>query len=342
MNDKIGDSMADTTGGFREFPTTTGESEPARLTLAVLIPCYQEEMTIADVVHRFRVQLPYADVYVFDNNSSDRTVEEAMRAGAMVLHERRQGKGYVVQSMFRKVYADIYVMVDGDGTYPADVVQRLIDPILKGEADMVIGSRLHDKSSSQFRFLNRLGNRIFLLLLNTMFRVRLTDLLSGYRVFSLRLVRSLALFAGGFETEAEMTIKALERGFSIVEVPVSLSHRPEGSHSKIRLLQDGWLILRTILIMFRDYRPLTFFGGLGLCLIAFGFIPGIRVLIEYYETGLIYRLPSAVLAVGLVLTGVLAICVGLILHTISRRFLELEFQVRTVAEGLRPGRKGPL
>jgi hypothetical protein len=215
----------------------------------------------------------------------------------------------------------------------------LIEPICNGEADMVIGSRLHQKSDSQFRFLNRIGNHIFLLLLNSMFRVRLTDLLSGYRVFSLRLVRSLALFGGGFETETEMTIKALERGFSIVEVPVNLSRRPEGSHSKIRIIHDSLLIVRTILTLFRDYRSLSFFGGLGLLLIGLSLAPAIWVFIDYYETGFVHRLPSAVLAVGLVVTGTLSICVGLILHTISRRFQELEFQLRTFAEDLRPERK---
>ncbi|MEK6288864.1 MAG: glycosyltransferase [Acidobacteriota bacterium] len=322
-----------------EIATVPGENTPGQPNIAVLIPCYQEELTIADVVHQFRAQLPYANIYVFDNNSSDRTVEEALRAGATVHYEKRQGKGYVVQAMFQKVEADIYVMVDGDGTYPANVVNILIEPIRRGEADMVIGSRLHKGSSSQFRFLNRLGNHIFLLLLNSMFGVRLTDLLSGYRVFSLRLVRSLALFGGGFETETEVTIKALQRGFSIVELPVNLSPRPEGSHSKIRMVQDSLWILRTIMTLFRDYRPLMFFGGLGLLLMALSLVPGIWVFVDYYESGYVHRIPSAVLAVGLVLTGVLSVCVGLILHTISRRFQELEFQLGTVAEDLRQERR---
>jgi glycosyltransferase involved in cell wall biosynthesis len=315
------------------------ESGRANLSIAVLIPCYQEEMTIADVVQQFRAQLPDADIYVFDNNSSDQTVSEALRAGATVFHEKRQGKGYVVQSMFRKIDADIYVMVDGDGTYPAEAVERLIEPIRTGEADMVIGSRLHQEANSQFRYLNRFGNRIFRLLLNRMFGVRLTDLLSGYRVFSPRLVRSLALFGGGFETEAEMTIKTLEREYSIVEVPVNLVNRPTGSHSKIRVAHDGFLILKTILILFRDYRPLTFFGGLGLALIALSLVPGLWVFAEYYQTGQVSRLPSAVLAVGFVLTGILSTCVGLILHTISRRFRELEVQLRTSGDELRRYRK---
>lgn len=301
-------------------------------TIAVLIPCYNEELTIAQVVREFRDQLPDAEIYVFDNNSSDRTVECALEAGAKVFHERRQGKGYVVQSMFRKVDADLYVMVDGDGTYPAEAVNILIGPVRRGEADMVIGSRLAPTTKSQFRLRNRLGNHMFRFLLNRIFAVRLTDLLSGYRVFSRRLVKSLPLFAGGFETEAEMTIKTLERGFSIVELPIDLTHRPEGSHSKIRVVQDGLLILRTILTLFRDYKPLTFFGGAGIAIIILGCVPGVLVVMDYLKTGLVPRLPSAVLAVGLVLLGSIIVVVGLILHTISRRFQELDYQMQRFAD----------
>lgn len=300
--------------------------------IAVLIPCYNEEVTIADVIHQFREQLPAADIYVFDNNSSDKTVERATQAGATVLHEKRQGKGYVVQSMFQTVDADIYVMVDGDGTYPAEIVNSLLGPIRRGEADMVIGSRLHENAMSEFRFTNRLGNQLFRFLLNRIFGVRLADVLSGYRVFRRRLVRSLPLFGGGFETEAEMTIKALDRGFSVVEVPVNLSHRPAGGNSKIRVVRDGLVILHTILTLFRDYKPLTFFGGMGLAIIVLGCVPGGWAIMDYLKTGLVSRLPSAVLAVGLVLSGTLSIVVGLILHTISRRFQELDLQLGRFAD----------
>jgi glycosyltransferase involved in cell wall biosynthesis len=303
-------------------------------TIAVLIPCHNEAVTVGDVVRGFRSQLPQAAIHVFDNNSSDSTVEEALRAGAIVSSEKRQGKGYVIQSMFRKVEADIYVLVDGDGTYPANVAESLVGPVRRGEADMVIGSRLHRDADSQFRFLNRLGNRLFRFLINRIFGVRLTDLLSGYRVFSRRLVRSLPLFGGGFETEVEMTIKALERRYSIVELPVDLNPRPANSHSKIRLVQDGFLILQTILTLFRDYRPLTFFGVLGLGLISLGCVPGVWVIKDYIRTGLVPRLPSAVLAVGLVLSGILCVFVGLVLHTISRRFQELDLKLQTLSEDL--------
>lgn len=300
--------------------------------VAVLIPCYNEEITIAEVIRQFREQLPDAEIYVFDNNSSDRTVERATEAGAKVFHEKRQGKGHVVQSMFRRVDTDIYVMVDGDGTYPAELVNTLIEPIRRGEADMVIGSRLHENADSDFRFTNRLGNQLFRFLLNLIFGVRLTDLLSGYRVFRRRLVRSLPLFGGGFETEAEMTIKALERGFSIVEVPVNLRHRPAGGSSKIRVVHDGLVILHSMVTLFRDYKPLTFFGGVGLAIILLACVPGGWVIVDYLRTGLVSRLPSAILAAGLVLSGMISIGVGLILHTISRRFQELDVQLRRFAE----------
>jgi glycosyltransferase involved in cell wall biosynthesis len=313
-------------------PMEVGRGAVNSETIAVLIPCYNEDITIVEVIRQFRGQLPDAEIYLFDNNSSDRTVERATEAGAKVFHEKRQGKGYVVQSMFRKIDADIYVMVDGDGTYPAEIINRLIEPIRRGEADMVIGSRLHPGATSEFRRRNRLGNHLFRFLLNRIFGIRLTDLLSGYRVFGRRLVRGLPLFGGGFETEAEMTIKALERGFSIVEIPVDLRQRPTGSHSKIRVMQDGLIILRTILTLFRDYKPLTFFGGLGLAIIILGCIPGSWVIMDYWKTGLVPRLPSAVLAVGLVLSGMMSIVVGLILHTISRRFQELDFQLQSFAE----------
>ncbi len=269
--------MAKETGTLKEGDVTAGARALPRATIAILIPCYNEELTVAEVVHQFRAQIPEADIYVFDNNSSDRTVEKAREAGAIVFYERRQGKGYVVQSMFRQVDADVYVMVDGDGTYPPAEVHRLVEPVLKDEADMGVGSRLHDESESQFKSLNRLGNRLFLSVLNYTFKVRITDMLSGYRAFNRRFVKGVPLFGGGFEIETELTIKALERGYRIVEIPVGLTHRPEGSFSKIRIAHDGIRILNMILALFRDYKPLTFLGAAGLILIGLGFIPGLIV-----------------------------------------------------------------
>ncbi len=299
-----------------------------RLKIAILIPCYNEELTIAKVVRDFRAELPDSDIYVFDNNSTDRTVECAQAAGAHVSHERRQGKGFVVQSMFSQVDADLYVMVDGDDTYPAPEVHKLIDPILQGKAEMVVGSRLMPSSDSEFRPLNKFGNGLFLRAINFIFKVKLSDVLSGYRAFSREFVKSIPIFGGGFETEVELTVKALARGYRITEVPVRLTPRPEGSFSKIRIVQDGFVILNSILSLVRDYKPLTFFGSVGLIFIALGLIPGTVVIVEFFRTGLVPRLPSAVLAVGLVLSGMLLLVVGLVLHTITRRFQELEHQLR--------------
>jgi glycosyltransferase involved in cell wall biosynthesis len=299
--------------------------------IAILIPCYNEELTVAQVVRDFRQELPDADIYVFDNNSSDRTVEIARAAGARVAFEHRQGKGYVVQAMFRDVEADIYVMVDGDNTYPAEEVHKLIAPVLAGEADVVVGSRLTNQSQSEFRALNRLGNRFFLGTINLIFKVKLSDILSGYRAFNRKFVKNIPLFGGGFETETELTIKTLARGYRVIELPIDLRARPEGSFSKIRIMQDGFLILNSILTLLRDYKPLTFFGSIGLLLILLGLIPGTVVIVDFVKTGLVPRLPSAVLAVGMVLSGLLSIVVGLVLHTIARRFQELDYQLKILA-----------
>lgn len=312
--------------------TATGTRWGKKISMAVLIPCYNEEITIGQVVRQFRQQLPDAEIYVFDNNSTDQTVEQARQSGAIVMHERRQGKGFVVQSMFREVDADVYVMVDGDGTYCTADVRKLIAPILSNDADMVVGSRLHSESQSNFRVLNRLGNRLFLYVLKSAFNVKITDMLSGYRAFNRRFVKGLPLFGGGFETETELTIKALDRGYRVVEIPINLSARPEGSFSKIRLVHDGVRILSTILALFRDYKPLTFFGAVGLLLLFVALFPGTLVVLDYLRTGLMSRVLSAALACILGLTGMLTLTVGLILHTITRRAQEIEHQLKVLVE----------
>jgi glycosyltransferase involved in cell wall biosynthesis len=302
--------------------------------IAVLIPCFNEEITIAQVIDGFRTELPDARIYVFDNNSADHTVERARENGAVIIHERRQGKGFVVQRMFREINADIYVMVDGDGTYPAASVHALLEPVLINDADMVIGSRLDPSSQSQFGLMNRLGNHIFLFITRILFGARINDMLSGYRVFSRNIVKQLPLLSSGFEIETELTIKALERGYRVIESPVTLSNRPEGSYSKIRRVHDGLLIMKMIFSLARDYKPLTVFGTIGLLFVATGLIPGTLVALEFLRTGLISRLPSAVLAVAFVLFGFISIMVGLVLHTIARRFQELELQMRVLGREL--------
>lgn len=284
--------------------------------IAILIPALNEEQTIADVVHEFRAACPAARIIIFDNASTDATARRARAAGAEVWHEPRRGKGNVVQSMFRSIDADVYVMVDGDATYPADRVPDLIRPILNGTADMVIGSRLLHGTDSDFRALNRVGNVFYATLLRSLFGFRITDLLSGYRAFSRRLVKTLPLLGGGFETEAEMTIKAVHRGFRVVEVPVSLVSRPAGSTSKIRVVQDGVLILNAIVSLFRDYKPLTFFGVIALMLTACG----AGALLFDYE------IAAATLAV----IACAAAATGAVLHTVTRHFQELGVQLERV------------
>jgi glycosyltransferase involved in cell wall biosynthesis len=311
-------------------PAAVAPASSGRPRIAVLIPCYNEELTIAEVVREFRAELPPATIYVFDNNSTDRTAARALAAGARVHRERRQGKGYVIQSMFRDVDADVYVLVDGDGTYAAGSVHRLIAPILAGETDMVIGSRLHRESHSAFRFLNRLGNRSFLWLINSIFRVDLTDVLSGFRACSRQFVKGIPLFGGGFEIETELTIKALYRGYRLLEVPVDLATRPEGSYSKIRHFRDGIIITKTIFALFRDYKPLTFFGSLGLLLIGVGAVVGLRVWDNATYPNARIGLASAVLVAVMVLGGILSSFTGVVLHTVLRRFQEFEHQLRVL------------
>ena len=291
------------------------------LELAILIPALNEEQTIAEVVRAFRRAAPDARIIVFDNGSTDTTVFRARAAGAEVRVEPRRGKGNVVQSMFRTIDADIYVMVDGDATYPADRIDALMQPVLDGEADMVIGSRLQNGDDSGFRPLNLLGNLFYATLLRRLFGVRLTDLLSGYRAFNHRIVKALPLIGGGFETEAEMTIKAVHRGFRVVEVPVSLSARPKGSESKIRIVQDGLLILNAIVSLFRDYKPLTFFGCIALvfALCSMGAI----------------ALHSTIAAATFALLGSVAATAGCILHTVTRHFQEIEIQFHRLTDDSR-------
>ena len=296
--------------------------------VAVLIPCLDEEKTIGKVVRDFRSTLPEAEVYVFDNASADRTVEEAREAGALVFSERRRGKGFVVQAMFQRVDADIYILVDGDDTYPAEKAPELIAPILSGEADMVVGSRLARGTSSEFRHLNWFGNKIFLHLINSVFRTSLTDILSGFRAMNKSTVRGIPLFVRGFDIEAELVVKALQRGYRIVEIPVDLRPRPEGSYSKIRAFRDGWQILSTILSLMRDYKPFTFFGSIALPPLALGLILAIRILQAYPVTGLAHQLPTMILALGLLLAALISMGVGLVLHTVDRRFQEMEYYLK--------------
>jgi glycosyltransferase involved in cell wall biosynthesis len=310
---------------------------PAESRVVVFLPCYNEELTIGQVVGHFREVLPRARIIVYDNNSKDNTAEVARRAGAEVRHETRQGKGFVIQAMFREIEADYYVMMDGDGTYDPGAVMTLLEAAVEQKADMVIGSRLSPESVASFRWVNRLGNMVFRALLNSLFGVEIEDLLSGYRVFSPRVVRGTPLFDGGFATETEMTIRALEHGLKIVELPVSLVSRPEGSFSKISHLRDGFLILRTIVSLWRDYRPLKFFGAIALLLCLLGLAPGIWSVGDFLVTGKMQRLGALLLAVTLELSGLVFFFAGLLMHSINQRFREVTAMLQAIGEDQRRG-----
>ena len=302
--------------------------------IAVVIPCLNEEATIGLVVRKVRAVLPAAELYVVDNNSTDATERVAREAGATVLRETRRGKGHAVRKAFREVEADIYILVDGDDTYPAEEAPRLIQPIVDGDADVVVATRLGHDTRSEFRWVNRLGNRLLLGALNLVFGVRLTDLLSGYRVMTREYVKQAPVLASGFELETELSILAFEREFRTVEIPVRLRSRPEGSHSKIRVMGDGFRILSAILTLLRDYRPLSFFGGLGVLCAVLGLMPGIFVTIEFLERGTV-RIPTAVLATGLEVWAITLVLAGVILQALNRRFRELDHRLNLVEDQTR-------
>jgi glycosyltransferase involved in cell wall biosynthesis len=299
--------------------------------VAVLIPCLNESLTVAKVIEDFRRALPAASIHVIDNASGDGTDAIAREHGATVLYETRRGKGFAMRTAFRKIDADIYVMVDGDDTYPAEQVGALLQPVLEGRADMTVGSRLMGGTASDFRPLNRLGNWAYRTLIRFLLGVRLTDILSGYRALTRELVQTLPISARDFEIEAELTVKAIERSFRLVEIPVSLRARPDGSFSKIRVVRDGYSILWAIVLLFRDYRPMAFFGGLGVLIMLIGLIPGATVISEFLQTGLVPKFPSAILAAALELAGMVSIAVGLILSAVARRFQELENKLDMMA-----------
>jgi len=287
--------------------------------IAVLIPCLNEELTIEQVVQDFREQLPDAAIYVYDNNSTDRTVERARAAGAIIGHEHRRGKGNVVRRMFRDVDADIYIMVDGDGTYPAESVKALMEPVLQERAQMSVGTRLETYEHGSFRALHKLGNRLIRTLINVLFRAKLRDILSGFRCFDGRYIKNIPLLSRGFEVETELTLQTLDKGYTVAEVPIQYQTRPSGSQSKLNTYQDGILLLTTILRIFKDYRPLKFFLSVGTVTLLLGLGLGSIPVFEFLETGKVLHFPTAILATGLVLTALLAFATGFILDTSNRR-----------------------
>ena len=287
------------------------------LRIAVLLPCFNEEAAIAQTVAGFRASLPGAAIYVYDNNSSDRTREVAAEAGAIVRTERMQGKGHVVRRMFADVEADIYVMADGDSTYDATAAPELVRRLLDEQLDMVVGARKSEVEEA-YRRGHRLGNRLFTGLLASLFGRTFSDIFSGYRVFSRRFAKSFPALARGFETETEISVHALELAMPVAEVVTAYGARPEGSASKLSTYRDGWRIMTTILHLFRIERPVLFYGSFSLFLAALAIVLTIPLAITYVETGLVPRFPTAVLATGLMIVAALSFMCGLILDTVVR------------------------
>src|SRR5205814_7032612 len=291
--------------------------------IAVLVPCFNEETAVATVVGDFRKALPSAQIYVYDNNSSDRTAVVAREAGAEVRSEYRQGKGHVVRRMFADVDADVYVLVDGDATYDAPSAPRMIDVLLSEHLDMVVGLRV-DQSEAAYRRGHRTGNWMLTSFLSQVFGKAFKDILSGYRVFSRRFVKSFPVLSDGFEIETELSVHALELALPVAEVETPYYARPEGSFSKLNTWRDGLRIIGTILKLYRSEKPLRFFTAVGIFLMLVWIRLAIPVIVTYLETGLVSRLPTAVLSMGLMIMALLSASSGLVLDTVTRGRREMK------------------
>jgi glycosyltransferase involved in cell wall biosynthesis len=305
--------------------------------IAVLVPCFNEEAAIARVVADFRAALPEAVIYVYDNNSTDRTAEAARAAGAVVRREIRQGKGYVVRRMFADVEADIFVLVDGDATYDAASARALIGRLTEDHCDMVVAARIH-REEAAYRKGHRLGNRLFSAFVDIVFNATFSDILSGYRVFSRRFVKSFPVLSRGFEIEVELSVHALELELPVAEIATPYSARPVGSASKLSTWRDGFRILWTIFNLYRSERPLAFFGALGAVLAAVSIILAIPIFATFLREGIVPRFPTAILSTGLMLLAFLFAVAGLILDTVSRGRRELKLIAYLAQPG--PGEDG--
>lgn len=292
--------------------------------IAVLIPCYNEAKTIEKVIKDYKKALPKADIYVYDNNSTDNTAKIAEKAGAIVRHEYRQGKGNVIRSMFRDIDADCYLMIDGDDTYPAENAKEMCDLVLNGKADMVIGDRL---SSTYFqenkRPFHNFGNRIVRFLINKLFNNNIKDIMTGYRAFSYDFVKNFPVLSKGFEIETEMTIHAVDKNFKIVEIPVTYRDRPEGSESKLNTYSDGIKVLKTIATLFKEYKPMSFFGLIALLLFIIATILFIPVFNNYLGTGLVGRFPTLIVSGFIYVASILSLIVGIMLQVIVKKHKQL-------------------
>ena len=292
--------------------------------IAVLIPCYNESKTIYKVVSDFKKELPEADIYVYDNNSTDGTADIAVKAGAILRNEYRQGKGNVIRSMFRDIEADCYLMIDGDDTYPAENARDMVELVVSGKADMVIGDRL---SSTYFmenkRPFHNTGNRLVRFLINHLFHSKVNDIMTGYRAFSQVFVKSFPILSHGFEIETEMTIHALDKNFLIREIPVGYRDRPEGSHSKLNTIPDGIKVLRTIFTLFKEYKPFVFFSLISALLWMVSLIMFLPVLAEYFKTGLVPRFPTLIVSGVIAMFATLLWICGVILDVVIKKHRQL-------------------
>ncbi|MBR5353023.1 MAG: glycosyltransferase [Bacteroidales bacterium] len=301
--------------------------------IAVLLPCYNEVSTIAKVVTDFRAALPEADIYVYDNNSTDGTAQTALQAGAIVRHEPMQGKGNVIRRMFREVEADCYLMADGDDTYPAEQARQMVTPVLEEHVDMVIGDRL---SSTYFnenkRPFHNGGNRVVRWLIRRFWHTDIHDIMTGYRAFSRAFVKNFPVMSGNFEIETEMTIHALDRRFLLREVPVAYRDRPQGSVSKLNTFSDGISVLKTIVLLYKEYRPLRFFSWLAAFLSLAGVLLLIPVLVEYFHTGLVPRFPTLIVSMFLLLAALLSLFTGLCLDVIVTKDRK-NYELRLLRQG---------
>ena len=291
--------------------------------IAVLIPCYNESKTIKKVIEDYKKALPDADIFVYDNNSTDGTDKIAEETGAIVRYEYKQGKGNVIRSMFRQIDADCYLMVDGDDTYPADNAKEMCELVLKGKADMVIGDRL---SSTYFtenkRPFHNFGNKIVRFLINFLFKNKVKDIMTGYRAFSREFVKGYPVLSKGFEIETEMTIHAVDKNYKLVEIPVTYRDRPEGSVSKLNTYSDGFRVLKTIAILFKEYKPAMFFNIIAFVLFVMSLTLQVPIFSEYIKTGLVPRFPTLIVANIILVIALLLFVTGLILQVIAKKHKE--------------------
>ena len=292
--------------------------------IAITIPCYQEEKTITQVVTEFRAQLPQAAIYVFDNNCTDRTAEFARAAGATVIREKKQGKGYVVATLFEAVDADIIVMIDGDGTYDASAVHRLLAPILAGDADMVVAARLEQYTDKSFRKFHVAGNQMVCSIINRIFGANISDIFSGYRAFTRDCARSIPITSRGFDVETELTVQSLYRGMVVREIEAPYGERPAGSFSKLRTIPDGIRVLLRLFLLLRAYKPLTLFGSIFLILLLVALGTGALPFTELVLHRYVASRACAIVSIACSMLAFMSLSLGLVLSSVNQRFLELE------------------